>query len=417
MINTSKNETRTMMDCFRIYFLISFLLGSSYFNAQTWQSISKIGTYETAPYRQFTIDPYRNNIWLIHDTKVSVIENDGTIHVFTSAELGTLWTLDKIQFTFTPANIYYNINVFGFHSFTNYQSTLIDSSLCDYLSISSNRDTVYVTMSDLYGFRKYYNGILEVYPKNYFEIDAKSSFIYGNNGSSVVYKYEPVTNTSTNLNLDPEYLWTIFHDTKFSRKSDTLFVAGKKGISYAYNYDFLDTITPNNSLQMPSPNVLEIEFDNNDNLWAVFGDTNDVPFAISKLEGNTWTNRFDNTNSPIDFSHFYGLEIDTLGNLWVADLNYLHTLVTANSPVWLGLEKELPAKEFQIFPNPFTTQFKMYDLPTTYIGSTGKIIDLKGNTLVEFTIENIHQEIDCPSLTSGIYFLTIQDSCRKISVE
>lgn len=55
---------------------------------------------------------------------------------------------------------------------------------------------------------------------------------------------------------------------------------------------------------MPSPNVLEIEFDDKDSLWAVFGDANDVPFAISKLEVNTWTSRFDNTNSPIDFPTF-----------------------------------------------------------------------------------------------------------------
>lgn len=211
-----------------VVFIILFSTG---LKAQTWQSISKLGTYETAPYRQFSIDPYRNNIWFIHDTKVSVIENSGNIHVFTSAELGPLWTVDNIQFAFTPSNIYYNINIFGFHTFTNYQSTLIDSSFCDYLNITTDLDTIYVTMANQTGFRKFYNSTTEIYGKNYTEIDAKGSFIYGNNGSSVVYKYEPSSNTSTILNSDPHYLWTIFHDTKFSRKSDTLYVAGKKELA------------------------------------------------------------------------------------------------------------------------------------------------------------------------------------------
>jgi hypothetical protein len=394
-----------------VVFIILFSTG---LKAQTWQSISKLGTYETAPYRQFSIDPYRNNIWFIHDTKVSVIENSGNIHVFTSAELGPLWTVDNIQFAFTPSNIYYNINIFGFHTFTNYQSTLIDSSFCDYLNITTDLDTIYVTMANQTGFRKFYNSTTEIYGKNYTEIDAKGSFIYGNNGSSVVYKYEPSSNTSTILNSDPHYLWTIFHDTKFSRKSDTLYVAGKKGISYAYNYDFLDTITPNNTINMPSPNVLEIEFDDKDSLWAVFGDANDVPFAISKLEGNTWTSRFDNSNSPIDFSHFYGLEIDTLGNLWVADLNYLHTFLTPNSPSWLGTENLTPSFNINVFPNPSSDNITISEIPLSLIGSNATITDLNGKQMIHFAITDQQQNLDCSTLKNGVYFLRIGLINQKI---
>ena len=397
-----------------VVFIILFSTG---LKAQTWQSISKLGTYETAPYRQFSIDPYRNNIWFIHDTKVSVIENSGNIHVFTSAELGPLWTVDNIQFAFTPSNIYYNINIFGFHTFTNYQSTLIDSSFCDYLNITTDLDTIYVTMANQTGFRKFYNSTTEIYGKNYTEIDAKGSFIYGNNGSSVVYKYEPSSNTSTILNSDPHYLWTIFHDTKFSRKSDTLYVAGKKGISYAYNYDFLDTITPNNTINMPSPNVLEIEFDDKDSLWAVFGDVNDTPFALAKLEGNTWTNRYDNSNSPIDFSNFYGLEIDTLGNLWVADLNYLHTLLTPNSPAWLGLNENGKTNQFNLFPNPATTSFSITGFSVTSFGEKATLKDLSGKIVLEFILNEPNQKVDVSQLRKGIYILQIGESTEKIIIE
>ena len=86
-------------------FFLFFLLVVLNLNAQSWQSISKIGTFETAPYRQFSIDPYRNNIWFVNDTKVSVLENSGAIHVFTSSELVTLWMNDMLKFTFTPTEI------------------------------------------------------------------------------------------------------------------------------------------------------------------------------------------------------------------------------------------------------------------------------------------------------------------------
>jgi hypothetical protein len=269
-------------------------------------------------------------------------------------------------------------------------------------------------MANQTGFRKFYNSTTEIYGKNYTEIDAKGSFIYGNNGSSVVYKYEPSSNTSTILNSDPHYLWTIFHDTKFSRKSDTLYVAGKKGISYAYNYDFLDTITPNNTINMPSPNVLEIEFDDKDSLWAVFGDANDVPFAISKLEGNTWTSRFDNSNSPIDFSHFYGLEIDTLGNLWVADLNYLHTFLTPNSPSWLGTENLTPSFNINVFPNPSSDNITISEIPLSLIGSNATITDLNGKQMIHFAITDQQQNLDCSTLKNGVYFLRIGLINQKI---
>lgn len=404
------------MNSLKLLFAV-FCLFTSYFYSQSWQSISRVGTFETVPFRQFSIDLYRNNIWFINDTKVSVLENSGAIHVFTSSELGTLWMNDMLKFTFTPTGIYYNKNLFGFHSFTNYSSVLIDSSFCDYINLSSNYDTVYITMANQTGFRKFYNSTTETFGKNYSEIDAKGSFIYGNNGSSVVYKYEPSSNTSIILNSDPQYLWTIFHDTKFSRKSDTLYVAGKKGISYAYNYDFLDTITPNNTINMPSPNVLEIEFDHNDSLWAVFGDVNDTPFALAKLEGNTWTNRFDNSNSPIDFSNFYGLEIDTLGNLWVADLNYLHTLLTPNSPAWLGLHDNGKTNLFNLFPNPATTSFTISGISTTIIGEKATLKDLSGKIVMEFHLIENNQLIDVSSLKRGVYLLQVGEMTKKIIID
>jgi hypothetical protein len=376
-------------------FFLFFLLVVVNLNAQSWQSISKIGTFETAPYRQFSIDPYRNNIWFVHDTKVSVIENSGAIHVFTSAELGLLFPSDELCFGFTPNNTYFSKSMEGLYTFNNGVRNLVFSST-EINSITTNYDTVY-TMSGSQNMFKYTSSSTIDAMYGLANLKAKNEFMYFNVG---VIGRKIGLNT-VYLHTDPQYLVATINDFKFSRKSDTLYVAGKKGISYAYNYDFLDTITPNNTINMPSPNVLEIEFDHNDSLWAVFGDVNDTPFALAKLEGNAWTNRFDNSNSPIDFSNFYGLEIDTLGNLWVADLNYLHTLLTPNSPAWLGLNENGKTNQFKLFPNPATKTIHLEGISEE---DQVIIFDFQGN---KCPIQRNGNNLNIESLPRGLYLIFV----------
>jgi hypothetical protein len=385
-----------------ILFTLLFLFSTVQLaNCQTWQTVSRVGTYETIPFSQFSIDPYSNDIWLVRDTKVSVIQDDGSIHIFTDAELGTLWTGDNIQFVFTPTDVYYNITLFGFHSFTGYNSTLIDANYGAYNKMTSNGDTVYIALEYPNGFVKYCNGNSQTFYKWYKKIVAKNQFLYGTDGSSAIFEFFQSSNTQASLMSDPEYLYTIYHDTKFSRHSDTLYVGGKKGISYAYNYDFLDTITPNNTMNMPSPNVLEIEFDHLDSLWAVFGDVNDVPFAIAKLEGSTWNNIYNASNSPINFSNFLGLEIDTLGNLWVADYQSLHTLLTPNSPTWLNVNSLDLEQEISIYPNPGSSTISIQNLNNF---DAIKIVDLQGRVVIESTKKD---NIDVSTIHRGQYVVQI----------
>lgn len=401
-----------MMKALITYLILIFHISLGF--SQTWQSISKLGNYETAPYRQFTINPYTNDIWLIDDTKVSVIENGGSSSIFTSAELGTLWENDNLQLAFTPANIYYNIALYGFHSFTGFSSNLLEPSFENYLDITSDHDTLYVTMKDLGGFKKYYNGITESYTKNFTEIDAKNAFIYGNNGGSGIYHYTLSSDSFVPLMLDPQYLYCLYNDTKFSRNTDTFYVASVQGISYAYNYDFLDTITPNNTSNMPSANVLEIEFDHLDSLWAVFGDVNDVPFAIAKLEGSTWTNVFDASNSPIDFSNFLGLEIDTLGNLWVADNMALHTLLTPNSPSWLGLNDNELVQNLNVYPNPATDQLTISS--STVNNDNYILFDPQGRKVLSGTLTGTTTQLDLSKLARGNYLLQIGEKKTPVKL-
>ena len=384
-----------------IIFLLILAMGAK---AQTWQSIHKNQFGNTTPWNQFVINPYNNDIWMVNDNKAAVIQNDGSIQQFTSVELGQLWNGSHLQFAFTPNDIYYAKNLYGLFKFTGFTSVNVNSALPDYLNLQSNADTIFVTTGYPNGFIKYTQGNSEVFNRFYSKINARNNFFYGHDGSSMIYQYDQQSNSQTNLTSDPNYLQGIFHDTKFSRFSDTLYIGGRKGISYAFNYDILDTITPYNTFNMPSSNVLELEFDQLDQLWAVFGDAADVPFAIAKLEGSTWTNFIDATNSPIDFSNFLGLEMDTLGNVWVADNLYLHTLLTSTSPGWLGITSDFSHEEMKITPNPSDGIFQVSSISTEPMKIT--MLDQQGKQVAHFELNELSSDnsFDLSDQAPGVYF-------------
>jgi hypothetical protein len=155
---------------------------------------------------------------------------------------------------------------------------------------------------------------------------------------------------------------------------------------------------------MPSANVLEMEFDADDSLWAVFGDVNGDAFALAKLEGDTWTNIYDASNSPIIFSSFFGLEIDTLGNLWVADQQYLHTLLTPNSPGWLSLLENEKAISFSISPNPSTD---FITVKSESIIDMVEIVDLQGRKVHSMDYHSINPIVNVVDLKEGSYFIKV----------
>ncbi len=394
-----------------LIYIFYLIVGHLYSNAQNWVSLSKNEYYNCTPTNQFIINQFTNDLWFVSDLKATKLESSG-IHIeFGNAELGLLFPSDELCFGFTPNNTYFSKSMEGLYTFNNGVRNLVFSST-EINSITTNYDTVY-TMSGSQNMFKYTSSSTIDAMYGLANLKAKNEFMYFNVG---VIGRKIGLNT-VYLHTDPQYLVATINDFKFSRKSDTLYVAGKKGISYAYNYDFLDTITPNNTFNMPSPNVLEIEFDHNDSLWAVFGDVNDTPFALAKLEGNAWTNRFDNSNSPIDFSNFYGLEIDTLGNLWVADLNYLHTFLTPNSPAWLGLDENGKTNQFNLFPNPAKTSFTISGFSPSFLGEKATLKDFSGKIVMEFELNEFNQKVDVSQLKNGVYFVEIGTSIQKIILE
>ncbi|MFN6013742.1 MAG: hypothetical protein ACK47F_03535, partial [Flavobacteriales bacterium] len=293
------------------YILLISLIVSFSSLSQTWQSLNYSLYNGVRPLGQFVINQYTNDIWLVNDNKVGVIENSGNFQFFDYTNLGTLWTGDHMRFAFTQDSIYYKLDYVGLFGFTNYTSVQMNNE--QYINnIFTDGDTLFLSRDGT--LLKYLNGqYIDTYASPV-EPVVKNGYLYsGTSALSHIVSY-----LTEYFFSDPENIIAVINDKKFKRYSDSIYVGNEKGIMMAYNYDILDTITPNNSFNMPSPNVLEIEFDKDDSLWAVFGDSNGIAFSIAKLEGDTWTNVFNNVNCPIDFPNFKGIEFDTLGNLWAA---------------------------------------------------------------------------------------------------
>jgi hypothetical protein len=399
--------------------IILLLCVINYFsNAQNWISIPKNQSFKRIP-RDFKINPYKNQLWFIWDEEVNMIEENGLKHKFTSNELGVLWLGDDLSFAFTPNNIYYSMYIYGLYSFNNFISQNISQD-SDIYKLESSLDTIYLLHSNN-PFNKYINSQFITTYIEIYGIKTKNEFQYIDVG--VIGKINgPNQNDIVYLFNDPEYLQSEHNYFCFSRYTDTFYLASKQGISFAYNYDFLDTITPNNTVNMPSSNVLEMEFDQLDRLWAVFGDENDQAFSLAMLENETWVNYYDANNSPIQFLHptgqngFYGLEIDTLGNVWVCDYANLHTLLSPTTPAWVGLH-ENKKNNFEIYPNPTENKVNIKFIDH----SIKKILltDLKGNILQEIESSEKEVQLSLEKVSSGIYFVAIKEenqiSYQKIS--
>jgi hypothetical protein len=388
--------------------LIFFLTLSLSLNAQ-WQSIPKaIQTYQWSPSNQFIINPFLNQLWFVRDESAVVLENDGTFNKFTT-QLGTLWSGDDLAFAFTPSHIYFARDLYGLSLFDGY----IEQGVYGFSNYSgklrSEGESVFILQTDASSHYVEYTPsfIDEPYFRVASNMAVKNGFMYVDLGSnsSIGYYTTPGTSDFIYIHTDPDYVGGIYNEMKFSRLTDTLFVAGKNGISYAYNYDFLDTITPNNTIGMPSANVLEIEFDHNDSIWAVFGDEADNPIALATLEGTTWTNFYDSNNSPIDFSTFYGMEIDTLGNVWVVDNNALHTLLTPNSPTWLDVNSIDSEQAISIYPNPTAQQVT---LSSSEIIDCIEVLDVYGRTILTISeIKATEYNLDFSAYSNGKYILKV----------
>ena len=168
---------------------------------------------------------------------------------------------------------------------------------------------------------------------------------------------------------------------------------------------------------MPSGKIAEIEFDKDDNLWCAFADFSPTPqidsyHAIAKLEGNTWQ-VYNTTNTPFNWDAYYGMEIDTLGNVWVATGNNLHVLQSNSNPAWLSIP-EFEKETITIYPNPATDFVTIEDNENI---NAIELTALSGKTVATYKINNAKKiNINTTSFPKGVYLIKVS-SAKGVAIK
>lgn len=363
--------------------------------SQTWK------TFDTIEGTSFKIDPYTNSLWVYGNTSMSTIENNGNFHKFHTVNTGDQGLTSKLDMAFTPGHTFYSKygTGYGLYLFDNYSSSHLvfldglegitydgDSIFLDAIGYYAQRYTLYQPLHEMLncsGSLLAQNG--EIYTGN--------TMRYYNNQQSY------------NLQSQSLFLLSPVNTFNFKNLKDEIYIGHEEGITKAYLGQCYDTITQNTTQNMPSGNILEIEFDKNDSLWCLFGDDNDDAFAIASLHGDTWVNRIDAGNSPVNFQYFAGFEFDTLGNLWIASNNELHALLGPNSPAWLSTTNS-EINNIEIFPNPTNGKIELNIDENRYLDLAKiELYSPNGNLQKSHSPSKVIELSDIPP---GVYILNLK---------
>ena len=412
------------------YFLFAVLqiLGSIGF-AQTWKTILASDYHSPNSFvqqaagfeqfnKQFFVNPYDNSIWFGFKNEVHGFDSFGNyVHYNNFNDPSFQQQSLFLDFAATPNYLVALDRYFGIRKFEGGTWSLI-SNLTEGIDISSDQDTIFVARSSA-EFLKLANGISTLGSISSLKrIRSKNGNLWGSSSTNLfvgLFQNENLTfySPDTCSLLD----WTNY-DMKFSKISDSLYIAGASGISVAMNGIFADSITPANTIGMPTSSVFEIEVDSQNNIWAVFGSAYNQVTHVGYLNRSTgtWTKVYDATNSPINFDYRVSIELDSADNLYVVDTD-LHVLEINTLPTWLGLNENRKTNQFNLFPNPANTSFTITGISTTIIGEKATLKDLGGKIVLEFLLKETSQLIDISSLKSGVYFIEIGEKKEKIIIE
>lgn len=394
--------------------------------SQDWQSFYTSDFGETGLWcgggssasKHFKINHLDNKMWFAHTSQIYSIDTNGvyTVHNHQSDSTLPEFNVSFAEFAFAN-NLVYTPDVYSGNVFSYDGNEWLEAlSLPNADFVSSDGDTLWVCQSsgvvvtieagnpvaNAYGAGKVQSRNGEAWSSSGLGGGQFDQYIrrYYKNTLYEFYSADTAAFLLDNAN----------HDFKYANNSDTLFTCGNRGFSLAYNHVFVDTITANNTTNMPALKIVEFEFDVNDNIWALFGaDLENVDYvAYLDRSTNNWSQIYDANNSPIDFGGKMTIEVDSKGNLYVMQF---HVLKINNWPQWLNLD-ETNRISFNVYPNPATKNLTI-SLSNNIVVDQYKIVDLTGKTIVEKPFQS---EINI-DLQSGTYFIQIIESNVVVGIQ
>jgi hypothetical protein len=402
------------------------ILVASLGQAQNWHTFhsSQFHPYVVwnsygSPHQKFKVNPYDNSIWFASQTKIFRLSSDGQFTDFNASNEPMLQGYYAFEgIAFTPSRTVLVDQYFGLINYDGSSWSTIPNGE-DGVHLSSDGDTIWCArinenylviqpQGTQFGTSSYYRRI-ESKNGNQWATSGvnQGGLSYFQNGTPFMYNADTI----------PFMLENQTYQMKFSRFSDTLYKSGDLGLALAVGNQFVDTITPNNTINMPTNLIIkEFEIDHNHNIWALFGEAG-ILNPIKKLGYleralHTWT-IYDEQNTPIVFTEGAGIELDTLGNLWVVNKQFLHVFTTGIEPAWVGiseLSKDNPSSV--IYPNPTKNEIQIQSKGLNV--ELVEILDNNGKVLMSLTpSENISVEY----LNTGLYFIRIKSDAGALFIE
>lgn len=387
------------------------LLLTSVSFAQTWQTINRTDfgfptggwlTHTFGSNHGFNISPYDNSIWLSQTDRLTRIDENGNLTEFDINNHPILNDGEYIDFAFANNTVYALDKWSGIYSFDGTDWTLNHTYVYG-SSLNVDGDTIWIgEAGGIVNSAQIISGNLSFLDHNYQNIQSKNGVYWINNGTSGISRYYSGV---TGQLYSPDTCMLLGWDVstfKFSPNTDSLYVAGDLGVSIAHDDMFIDTITTHNTFNMPSGHIKEMEFDTDDNIWALFAESTNSSICLAFLDRSTmsWT-IYDTSNSPISFPQIVYLELDTFGNVWVAQNNKLHCLKLGSTTQWLG-QNEMEKIPFSIFPNPTTGNFTISLTENSYATQI-HISDIEGRLITS----KPYVEKTSLDLPKGVYFITL----------
>lgn len=413
-------------------FIFTFLL--SFVNhAQTWQHIDASDYHPGGQFyngnnyqRNFSINPYDNSIWMTGQCcgtnyYINTFDPDGNYIVYDRTTIPVFEQFsDFKQIEFTSNKTFVISDYSGLFSFDG-NDWMLENGYADGCSISADKDTIWMARTNQ-NYIKWVNDVNFWGNHNVRRIISKNGIKWSSTGQwDIIAKYNESTG-STYYSPDTSNLlsWNNY-DFKFPHFTDTMYTSSDLGFSLAYNGKFIDTITPNNTTNMPGASVIEFEFDQNDNIWALFApdfmlSTDPTHLAFYDQQTKNWSKIYDNSNSPFVFSQSMTFELDTAGNVWVINNGDLFILKMNNWPVWLdALEVDEKSIEvsFKVYPNP-TTEEIHFQLNGTSSVDKIEITDVQGRIVQALPYS---ETIKLANKTAGSYFIKLYNKNEIIGVE
>ena len=387
--------------------------------AQTWRSVDIkalnpfVGLYGSAGSlnnRHFRINPYNNDIWLTYQDAVQVMDHNGQYAYYNASNTPAFPSSNASfrDFAFTPNYTFAISGFYGLYQF-DYSNWNLAIPFSDGINMCYDADTVWCIRTNQ-NYIKWFGGFNTTGNYNGCRVaNSKNGTFWGGFESDglvlLVNDVQTLYSPDTTVLMD----WGKW-DMKFYPGTDSLFVANDAGLAIADGTTFIDSICATNSTNMPNGIILEFEFDANNNIWALIGNSGlyvKNALAHYNVATKVWDAYYDETNSPLNFNNpKMSIEMDNLGNLWLVDNNFLWVLDEGNAPQWLATQENAVPLQLSSFPNPTTSNVQL-----NFKGEHAaiRITDATGNVLSSFTA-NAQQELSLDHLPTGVYFIHVSNA-------